>query len=106
MNIICGLELDASAVKLETDSTSRPANRSRSIAWKRRAGKTFDSGKTAAESKPVFQKIYRSINHCDLVIRRCCWIASRIFSSYYLVENRQSRDVLVMSARGRGQGTV
>ena len=61
MNIICGLELDACAVKLETDNTSRPANRSRSIAWKRRGWKTFDRGKTVAKSKPVCQKIDVSI---------------------------------------------
>ena len=61
MNIICGLELDACAVKLEAVNISRPANRSRSIAWKRRGWKTFDRGKTVAKSTPVCQKIDVSI---------------------------------------------
>ena len=105
MNIICGLELDACAVKLETDNTSRPANRSRSIAWKRRDGKTFDSGKTAVESKPICQKIDVSITvKMDKIYSWDVVVGSPVGSSYYLVENLQSRDVPVMS--GWGHGTV
>lgn len=105
MKIICGLELDACAVKLETDNTSRPANRSRSIAWKQRDGKTFDSGNTAAESKPVCQKIDVSITvKMDKIYSWDVVVGLPVGSSYYLVENLQSRDVPVMS--GWGHGTV